>query len=774
MNTRILRFTSTIFALFFLLCLKNNGLAQDAPPGDDSFSPPPKGKVTVNSSHAKDTASTKIPATKIAGSKSQQGLTPEKADSLRPSYKFLPEAQAFFSPYYSISEEAHDHLYHRHAEDYFVEQPHIYLRDKVELGQLNELLVGGLGTRYQSVLLDEALLNDPITMAAVYQQLSSESFSSLNLHTGYTSLAYSSAPITLQSTTQRLVAGKGYTKITYFQFANNTLKTDLVFSINLSERLNFYLNYGRESTDGGYSNTGGSGKDLYGSSYEANKFNIQFRYQLGSKTYLTLAEYYNALVSKPFGGVDYENSVSFDLDPFDSRSAIIRNQFTRRTLLMNVLRAEIQTALPVFSDTSNVFKAWGYMANFNNEFRKDNVSLQDLEIFHDKESSVRWSVGGTQLLKLPFLLLNVRGEYLYDIVQSQNTLVNSDSVSINPSVHTIALNSGARLKFDRLVFGRTLEAGGSLGLTTKSVQNTDGEDYATTFLSTGFGGEVNFPLGFLGEECALKFFATASTTQRVPSLQEVFASDTTLLGSHQWEDETIQHIELGTTLSTSDDFSLSVSFMHNRVSSPTAVVQTVASDGSTTTQFRSLKNEALSYSGIGISAKARLWKLDATIQATAALNYNILSSPDRDYADTLASGSSSADMRTGKLFYLPKLYCAYELYYRDKLFSDALNLKVGFAGFLTTGMSASLQNSERQNIFYFNLIEQDGALRDNNLQFGVQGLKTRVDFRLWAEVGSATFTIFFENLLNEKVFKAPLFPMYDRSLRIGISWRILD
>lgn len=762
MNTRILRITSTIFTLLFLLTASNTGLAQT-----------PKDSVVTDSTEKKEQPSAVPTSAKASGKKPLQGLTPEKADSLRLSYKILPEPQALFLPYYAISNEARDHIYHRHVEDYFAENPQIFLRDKVEFGQTNELLIGGLGTRYQSVLLDEVLLNDPISMAAIYQHLSSESFSTLNLHTGYTSFAYSSAPITLQSATERFVADKGYTKITYYQTANNTIKTDVAFSLNLSKRLNFYFDYARESTDGGYANVGGSGKDFYSSSYEGNKFNIQFRYQLDAKSQLTLAEYYTVLLSKPFGGVDYGNSIAYGLDAFNTNSAIIQNQYTRRSLHMNVVRAEYQTVLPIFSDTSNAFKAWGYVATFNDVYNKESVSLQDSTTFKDNTSSVRWSVGGAQFLNLPFLLLNLRGEYLYDLVSSQNVLVNQDSVSIKPSVHTIALNSGGRLKFDRLIFGRTLEVGASLGLTTKSFRNTGGEDYTTTFVSTGFGGEMNFPLGFLGDESTLKLFATASTTQRAPSLQEVFSSDSLLLGSHQWKNETIQHLEFGAALLASKDFSLRASITHNRVSSPMAVVQTVESDGSTTSRFRSLGND-LSYSGIGISANARLWKFDLGINTTAVLDYSLLSNPSRSYADTLASGSASTDSRTNKLFYLPKLYCAYELYFHEKLLDGALNLKVGFAGFLMTDMSASLQNRERENIFYFNLVEQNGQIRDNNLQYGVQGLKKRLDFRLWADVGSATITVFFENLLNEKVFKAPLFPLYQQTLRIGVAWRILN
>ncbi|MDW8465815.1 MAG: hypothetical protein RML35_06430 [Chloroherpetonaceae bacterium] len=114
-------------------------------------------------------------------------------------------------------------------------------------------------------------------------------------------------------------------------------------------------------------------------------------------------------------------------------------------------------------------------------------------------------------------------------------------------------------------------------------------------------------------------------------------------------------------------------------------------------------------------------------------------------------------------------------FFTTSSFRGALDLKIGFAGFAFSDFSASLRNSERQTIFYFNLYERGrGEYVDNNLQFGVQGLSGRVDFQVWAKIGSATAFLMWENLPGLALIRAPIFPLPPRAIRFGISWLILN
>ncbi len=701
------------------------------------------------------------------------------ADSLRLFYKFYETPSLFATPYF-VRDSTRDMFYHRFVEDFFSEQAHFYLRDKSEFGQINELLYGGLGMRHQHILLDEMLLNDPISRLAPFNFLSSESFSRLSFFTGYKSLAESSAPLVLESHTQRLTALKGYVKAHYFQFAGITTKFDVTFSLNFSPQLNFYAGYKYEGTDGNYSNLGGIGVERFGSNSLGNYIRGRLRYQFSERTFLTLALENYSVSMLPYGGIDISQSIGF-IDRLDSRNAVIVNQFTRRSLFLNLLKSEFQTALPFLQDSLNLFKTWAYLARFERKFEKTRPdSISRLDAFSDLENSTRFAIGAKQSLMLWILSLQGKGTFQLDRVNFQNTLENAagDTLFL-PTVATLELNAGGKIRLENLLFGQDLEIGGALSFVTTSVSSTNGNDFIGSALNSGFGGEIAFPLPF--ERASLGGFLNTSFTTRFPTLQEVFSRDDRLRGSLSWQTELVRQFEAGSTLVLDSALSLRLSFLNHQVFSPMTVVQTLSFIDSVRVayraRFRSLSELSLSYTGIGLSLRAKIWKLEGYLDATAVLNYTIVSSPDNDYETGFLFDPipDETDARTGRIFYLPRLYGSFGIFFHDKLFRGALDLKVGFAGFAFSDFSASMRNSERQLIFYFNLYQRTGTdYVDNNLQFGVQGALGRVDFQVWAKIGSATAFLMWENLPGVAFIRAPIFPMPQRGIRFGISWEILN
>ncbi len=708
-----------------------------------------------------------------------KALSPQ--DSLRLFYKFSFTPPIFSSPY-SVRDSTRDFLYHRHVEDFFAELPQFYLRDKSEFGQLNELLVGGLGTRYQHILLDEILLNDPITGIAPYNYLSSESFSDLELYFGYKSLGSSSAPVTIESQTQRLTAFKGYVKARYFQFAGTTTKFDVTFSLNLSPRLNIYLGYKYEGTDGLYRNQSVFGNERFASNSLSNYIRGRLRYQFSERTFLTLALENNTASMLPFGGVDFDRSLSGFDSRFDARNATVLNQYSRRDLFMQTFKGEFQTALPFLQDSLSVFRAWSYLSRFQTDFQRTRADSLLLP-FSDTESSTRLALGAKQSLKIFFLSLQAKAALTSDRITAQNTLRNSaGDTTFLPFVNTLNLNASGKIRLEKILFGQDLELGGSTALTTMFVSGTGGDDYNTSFVSNGFGGDVAFPLPI--KNSSIAGFANVSFTSRVPTLREVFSRDSLLSGSLTWQNELVRQAEVGGALTLDSIFYARLSLMNNQVFSPMTVIQTQAFGRglsfSTNARFRSLDNNTLTYTAVGISLKLHVWKLDGIFDGTVVLAYNILSNqPDNPYNEgfrpTLFTDGRFLDsLSTNRLFYLPRLYGSYGVFFRDKLFRGALDLKVGFAGFFSTDFSASLRNRERQQIFYFNIIEQNGVLRDVNLQSGVNLFQARVDFQAWAKIGSATAFFMWENLLDQVIFRVPFFSLQQRGIRFGVSWEILN
>lgn len=685
-------------------------------------------------------------------------------------YKILPPVPSLFAAERRVVDSLRDFVYHRHVEDYFAFAPHFFLRDKVELGQQNELLAGGLGARHQALFLDEVLLNDPISSQAIYNHLSSESFSELNFFSGVGALAFSAAPVAIESKTQNIVAAKGYAKAHYYQFSGSTNKIDVTFALNVSERWSFYGGYAREGAEGAFRNSGGFGAERFGSASEANKFRLRLRYQHGAKTYLNFALERNSLNLKPFGGASLLETARLGGDVFSPISAIIVNEFARRKNALSLYKVELQTALPFIpqrfrADSLNVFKAWIALAQFSNEFeqtRRDSV--------FDRERSARISFGATQKLKLLFFSLGLRGVYSIESVGENNALVNRLGQPIKPNANVIELAAGAKTTFERLIFGEALEVGASLSSTTKTVAGTFGQNYATSFLSMGVGGEANFPLS---SQSALKVFASVSTTSRVPSLREVFSA-TNVKGAQRWQNERVSQAEFGAEFRRTDAMRVRLSSLASLVVSPFAIVQTRTSDTTVATRYQALREQTLSYSGVGLAAQSKIGFIESHLNATFVLDYSLLSNPDRPFASGLRLQSDTIEARSGRVFYLPRLYANGGVYFRGKLFQGALDLKLGAMGFLQTDLSASLQNSERDATFFFNLIEQNGALRDNNLQFGTLRPKAWMDLQLWAGIGSGMIFFFIENALNASTFRAPIFPAYKRAFRLGVNWEFLD
>ncbi|MCS6988243.1 MAG: hypothetical protein NZM06_01875 [Chloroherpetonaceae bacterium] len=687
-------------------------------------------------------------------------------------YIILPPVPSLFSTDRRVVDSLRDFVYHRHAEDFFAFEPHFFLRDKVELGQQNELLAGGLGARHQAIFLDDVLLNDPISSQAIYAHLSSESFSELNLFNGFGALALSAFPVAFESKTQNIVAAKGYAKAHYYQFSGSTNKMDVTFALNLSERWSFYGGYAREGAEGLFRNSGGFGAERFGSASEANKFRLRLRYQSGARTYVNFAIERNSLNLKPFGGANLIETTRLGGDVFSPLSALIVNEFARRQNALTLSKVELQTALPFIpkrfrADSLNVFKAWIALARFSNEFQQTRRAT-----ILDRETSSRLSFGATQKLKLFFFSLALRGVYSLESVGENNTLANSSSQRIKPIARLAELSASAKTTFERLVFGEALEASASLSSTTRIVSNALGQNYATSFLSTGVGGEVNFPLSPSGES-VLKTFVSISTTSRVPSLREVFSA-TDVQGAQVWRNERVSQAELGAELRHSDALRIRLSSLTSLVSSPYAIVQTRTSDTTLALRYQSLRDQTLSYSGLGLAAHSKIGFVESTLNATLVLDYSLLENPDRPFVSGLRAQGDTIDARSGRVFYLPRFYANASLYFRGKLFQGALDLKLGAMGYFQTDLAAALRNAEREATFFFNLIEQNGALRDNNLQFGTLRPKASIDLQLWAGIGSGMIFFFVENALSAPIFRAPFFPAYQRGFRLGVNWEFLD
>jgi outer membrane cobalamin receptor len=113
----------------------------------------------------------------------------------------------------------------------------------------------------------------------------------------------------------------------------------------------------------------------------------------------------------------------------------------------------------------------------------------------------------------------------------------------------------------------------------------------------------------------------------------------------------------------------------------------------------------------------------------------------------------NSDNSRQEISLVPKYTYRGGLFYRDSLFSGNLDLKAGFV-FYYNGKRKAIKNTQ-----YTQIVDA------NN----------RLDFTLTGEIQKVAMIYFtWQNLLNNKYFVVPYYPMPARSIRFGITWEFFN
>jgi outer membrane cobalamin receptor len=109
---------------------------------------------------------------------------------------------------------------------------------------------------------------------------------------------------------------------------------------------------------------------------------------------------------------------------------------------------------------------------------------------------------------------------------------------------------------------------------------------------------------------------------------------------------------------------------------------------------------------------------------------------------------------------IPNLVMSGELTYRNKFFNEALDTKFG--------VRMHYMNRQRGTTFNPRMM-----LYEENTEANV-GMWTRLDAFAILKVGNAYITLSYENLLDANYTITPVYPMPDRSFRLGVNWVFID
>jgi iron complex outermembrane receptor protein len=252
-----------------------------------------------------------------------------------------------------------------------------------------------------------------------------------------------------------------------------------------------------------------------------------------------------------------------------------------------------------------------------------------------------------------------------------------------------------------------------------------------------FGADARFALGE-----SLYVFGGLSFSYRIPSFTESYWSDTSIvpLRSSQIQNEKHRYLEVGLKYDESDVFSIRYAYFRREVMDAISASRIAVSSSSPPTYWpiTFLNVGKRIYSGFESLFKLRIWRMHAEGSCTYLLG----------------GDSDSETLR------FPKIFITGRLYFRDKFFDGNLDLELGLKGKYV---------SEQYGQEYY---PQLGIYSDQTTyKFGPS---RPVDFFVIAKIGGVYIHLVWENLIDEKYFLTPVYPMADRGVTFGVSWTFLD
>jgi outer membrane cobalamin receptor len=235
---------------------------------------------------------------------------------------------------------------------------------------------------------------------------------------------------------------------------------------------------------------------------------------------------------------------------------------------------------------------------------------------------------------------------------------------------------------------------------------------------------------------SLSLFGGISFSRRVPTYQELYWQGSHVVNILPLEAEQHRLFEAGIRLSLSTLLSTRITVFHRNVSNPIRVFG--YESGGSFTGILFANAATVRTTGVNASFLLRPWVL--TIEGSGIF---LLQEDD-----------------TTTLSVYPRLTGVGGVYYWNSILGGALDLKVGVRARISTR-----QDGEQFNPEVLAYATSTGPAISTG---------SSVDGVLTARIGDAYIHLLWENLTNSRYFLTPYYPVYDRAIRLGVSWQFLD
>ncbi|MGC8594248.1 MAG: putative porin [Candidatus Kryptoniota bacterium] len=301
--------------------------------------------------------------------------------------------------------------------------------------------------------------------------------------------------------------------------------------------------------------------------------------------------------------------------------------------------------------------------------------------------------------------------YGADLTHLEN---NYNSQAVVPSLNKFSMYFDDKYRFRALVLGLFGRA-----------------DVVSSKLYPAFGASFGI------EESHFRAELGGNYSQHLPTLAQKFFVSQDFSGNPLLQQERHHLIQLEVSYRIPDVISLSARSFYRLIDQP--IYYRTAYAGQPAYPKLSVVNlDRRVLYGFDISAGLRIWK----IEADGMLNY-IEEKIDQEKTSSL-----------------PRFFISGEIFYHDTLFSGHLDLKTGIRGKAMSTFSGYELYPE--TIVYY---------QSNVNLFGPFGSS---DFFVTGKIGSAIVYFVWYNFTNQQYILAPVYPMLDRSIAIGVNWEFLN
>jgi len=439
------------------------------------------------------------------------------------------------------------------------------------------------------------------------------------------------------------------------------------------------------------------------SNYDAWNIRLKLRYLLSDRLNLVLSEAYNQSEVGLNGGVDLTKTSPADV--FDELRATMVNTDSYEKIHRHDVTATL--GYRWVGDSSLVSTATGYYSQNLREYRDEENRPNPNGIFIQSDHRTAWYG-----FKLNQELQKWGNRISLGAEIQKREVIESPNVGVHDETDA-SLTGKVELDVPVVkpaVFGRY-------------------DRYRGEHLGS-YGADVKWvPLPWLSA------YGGYSTSYRTPTIQELYWQGS---GDSSFAIEKEKHkmVEAGILDNVTGVLQLRASYFHRRIENA-IIADALSTPGVFPSAFvHNIPVETLE--GVDGSVTLKVWRFSGK--------------------GTWTYLTQRQDRIEQQIY--PKFFASGEIAYRQILFQDHLDLKVGLRGNFFTSNFGEQYNPE--TMIY---------VENTTAELNQQG---SVDAFLVGKVGSAYIHFIFENITGQQYMLTPFYPMPPQKIRFGIEWEFLD